>query len=81
MSEVINEQHYSNFVLRVHTPDGLYIPLDSPLTDEERTSMDTESELVSHELMLYLVEKLRAIGVNIDHVGLIENYTIQTSKV
>lgn len=81
MSKVIEEHHYSNFTLRVHTPDGLYIPLESPITDEEKALMNTESELVSHELMMYLVEKLRAIGVIIDHIGLIENYTIQTSKV
>jgi hypothetical protein len=82
-SKVIEEQHHVNLVLRVRVPDGLYIPLESPTTAEERESWGGEKEslIVGAEVSLYIREKLSAIGVEIEHLGIIETYTIQTTKV
>ena len=36
MDNVLNERHHVDLVLRVHTDDGLYIPLENPLTEDEK---------------------------------------------
>lgn len=68
--------HHVSFTLNVKIPDGLYVPLEEPLTERELELAGFDSWIAASELGVYLREKLSAIGVALDSMGTFDIWTV-----
>lgn len=76
--EVLEEQHHVDITVKVVIPEGLYIPIPNPLTEDERTLADAPALCAGVEAMHYIREALEGIGVVIEQVRVNDSYTLQT---
>lgn len=76
---MIPTEHHARMSLHVVIPDGVYVPLERPLTDDERDGQD-DSTIATAEIAIYLREKLAAIGVTVQTFGITEHYTLQAPQ-
>lgn len=75
-----DKEHVVTIQVKMRVPDGLYIPMDEPLTDEERNDFVTPALAASSEVCQFLRDQLVSLGVDIDHVSVLDSFTIPTTK-
>lgn len=76
---VIEREHYVHLSIHMKVPDGLYIPIEPPLTEDERKSIDSESLCTGAEVMHYVNDRLEDIGVKVEGISIMDTYTIETA--
>lgn len=68
-------EHVILMQMKISVPDGLYIPVDNPLTDKEREEIGSDSLCAATEVRMFIVEQLKSLGVEINFVGIQEHFT------
>lgn len=75
-----DSEHVVLLQMKVRVVDGLYIPLDKPLTDDERAEFASASLAAATEVCQFLRDQVVSLGVEIEHVSVLESYTIPVTK-
>lgn len=78
-SNVIEREHYVRLSVYVKVPDGLYIPIEPLLTEDERNSINSESLCTGAEVMHYLNDRMEDIGIKVEGISIMDTYTIETA--
>lgn len=78
-NNVIEREHYVHLSIYVKVPDGLYIPVEPQLTEDERKSIDSESLCTGAEVMHYLNDRMEDIGIKVEGISIMDTYTIETA--
>lgn len=78
-SDVIEREHYVHLSIHVKVPDGLYIPVEPQLTEDERKSIDSESLCTGVEVMHYVNDRLEDLGIRVEGISIMDTYTIETA--
>ncbi len=74
--------HKISLDIRLSVPDGLFIPVDEPLTDEERAEMNEDSHLggeslaTSLEVCMFIKNSLESLGVTVEYSSITNAYTL-----
>jgi hypothetical protein len=77
-----DKEHKISLDIRVSVPDGLLIPLDEPLTDQEREDMRKDSHLSDEslaaalEVCMFIKSSLESLGVTVEYSGVMNAYTV-----
>lgn len=75
-----DNEHVVTLQIKARVVDGLYIPIDEPLTDEEREGFVTPSLAAASEVCQFLQDQLVSLGVDIEHISVLDCYTVPTTK-
>ena len=77
-----DKEHKVSLDIRVSVPDGLVIPLDEPLTDQEREKiredlhLSDESLATALEVCMFIKSSLESLGVTVEYSGVMNTYTL-----
>ena len=75
---VVEEQHHIDITVKVVVPEGLYVPIEDPLTKEERALADAPALCAGVEVMHYIRDILEETGIIVEQVRVDDSYTLQT---
>lgn len=76
---VVESEHYVHLSIHMRVPNGLYIPIEPPLSDDERKSIDSESLCAGVEMMHYINDLLEGLGIKMEGISIMDTYTLETT--